>query len=316
MGPELPQVKRGQALRGFDVDLHVGHASPLVHVQGKNCTVKPLGHGQDDVPNILHAVEKCGQTPGGRISLPAPYTYRINQRMTTHLESSTLEVGGMLLFSDDITYWVNNSYRIDFQNQSTAWRITGHDYVVDGGPERGGIDGNGQLWYTWAKGGSNVFGRPMPLHVLNSTRAVLRNIAIRQPQFWAVLVESSSHVELDNFYVNATNSDPNATEDTVWIQNTDGIDTYRSDHVTITNWVYEGGDDAVAFKPNSTNIHVENVTVYGGPGIAFGSLGQYPDRYDIVENITVKNANVSRRDEMLQDESTNISSFNRPPNER
>lgn len=24
MGPELPQVKRGQALRGFDVDLHVG----------------------------------------------------------------------------------------------------------------------------------------------------------------------------------------------------------------------------------------------------------------------------------------------------
>ena len=80
--------------------------------------------------------------------------------------------------------------------------------------------------------------------------------------------------------------------------------------------MYEGGDDAVAFKPNSTNIHVENVTVYGGPGIAFGSLGQYPDRYDIVENITVKNANVSRRDEMLQDESTNISSFNRPPNER
>jgi hypothetical protein len=49
----------------------------------------------------------------------------------------------------------------------------------------------------------------------------------------------------------------------------------------------------VAFKPNSTNIHVENVTVYGGPGIAFGSLGQYPDGYDIVENITVKNVEVS-----------------------
>ncbi|KAE8315245.1 Putative galacturan 1,4-alpha-galacturonidase A [Aspergillus transmontanensis] len=275
-------------LLGFGL---LGHASLSVQVEGKNCTVKPLGQGQDDVPNILDAVGRCGQTPGGIVSLPAPYTYRINQRMTTHLENSTLEVGGTLLFSDDITYWVNNSYRIDFQNQSTAWRITGHDYVVDGGPERGGIDGNGQLWYTWAKGGSNVFGRPMPLHVLNSTRAVLRNIAIRQPQFWAVLVESSSHVELDSFYVNATNSDPNATKDTVWIQNTDGIDTYRSDHVTITNWVYEGGDDAVAFKPNSTNIHVENVTVYGGPGIAFGSLGQYPDRYDIVENITVKNVN-------------------------
>ncbi|KAF7591475.1 hypothetical protein BBP40_001521 [Aspergillus hancockii] len=246
-------------------------ASSSVQVDGKTCTVTPLGRGQDDVPSILHAVERCGQTPGGRVVLPAPYTYRINQRMTTHLENSTLELGGTLLFSDDIGYWVKNSYRIDFQNQSTAWRVTGHDYVVDGGPVTGGIDGNGQLWYSWAQGGSNVFGRPMPLHVLNSTRAVCRNIAIRQPQFWAVLVESSSHVELDNFY------------------NTDGIDTYRSDHITISNWIYEGGDDAVAFKPNSTNIHVENVTVYGGPGIAFGSLGQYPNRHDIVENITVKN---------------------------
>ncbi|KAE8153670.1 Putative galacturan 1,4-alpha-galacturonidase A [Aspergillus avenaceus] len=271
---------------GFSI---LSGSSSSVRVDGNNCTVRPLGHGHDDVPNILYAVEKCGQTAGGRISLPAPYTYRVNQRMTTHLEGSLLNIYGALFFSDDINYWVNNSYRVDFQQQSTAWRITGHDYVVDGGPHRGGIDGNGQLWYTWAKGGSNVFGRPMPLHVLNSTRAVLRNIAIRQPQFWAVLVESSSHIELDNFYVNATNSDPDATDDTQWIQNTDGIDTYRSDNVRITNWVYEGGDDAVAFKPNSTNIYVENVTVYGGPGIAFGSLGQYPDRYDIVENITVKN---------------------------
>lgn len=48
------------------------------------------------------------------------------------------------------------------------------------------------------------------------------------------------------------------------------------------------------FKGNSTNIHVENVTVYGGPGIAFGSLGQYPDRTDIVENVTVRNVRVSK----------------------
>ncbi|KAK1148086.1 hypothetical protein N8T08_010723 [Aspergillus melleus] len=252
------------------------------------CTVIPLGHGRDDVPNILAAVQDCGRIPGGRILLPEPYTYRINQRLTTHLEHSTLAIHGTLLFSDDLTYWVNNSYRVDFQNQSSAWRITGHNYEVNGGPSMGGIDGNGQLWYTWAKGGSNVFGRPIPMHIYNSTRAVVRNLAIRQPQFWAVLVDESSHVLLENFYVNATNSDSHATEDTVWIQNTDGVDTFRSDHVVIKDWVYEGGDDAVAFKGNSTNVVVQNMTVYGGPGIAFGSLGQYPDRVDIVENITVK----------------------------
>ena len=270
----------------------LGTASSSVHIDGKNCIVIPLGDSQDDVPSILHAVQECGRTPGGSVVLPAPYTYRIKQRMTTHLENSRLEIGGTLLFSDDISYWVNNSYPVDFQNQSSAWRVTGHDYVVDGGPKMGGIDGNGQVWYTWSRGIGNIFGRPMPLHVYNSTRAVLRNLSIRQPQFWAVLVDSSSHIVLDNFYINATNTDPNAGS-SQWIQNTDGIDVYRSDHVTITNWVYEGGDDAVALKPNATNVHIENIQVYGGPGIAFGSLGQYPNRFDIVENVTVKNVVVS-----------------------
>jgi hypothetical protein len=273
---------------------------PTYHGQGhdhddhKTCVVIPLGHSQDDVPNILAAVDKCGAIPGGRIVLPAPYVYSINQRMTTHLENSTLEIGGTLHFSDDLTYWIENSYRFDFQNQSTAWRVTGSDYVVDGGPGMGGIDGNGQTWYTWAKNVGNVFGRPMPLHIVNSTRATFRNLSIRQQQFWAVLVETSSYIELDNFYVNATNSDSAAKSGggEHYVQNTDGIDIYRSDHISITNWVYQGGDDAVALKGNSTNIHIENITVYGGPGIAFGSLGQYPDRYDIVENVTVKNIKV------------------------
>jgi galacturan 1,4-alpha-galacturonidase len=256
------------------------------------CVVIPLGHNQDDVPNILAAVEKCGSIPGGKIVLPAPYVYSINQRMTTRLEGSTLEIRGTLRFSDDMAYWINNSYRFDFQNQSTAWRVTGSDYVVDGGEEMGGIDGNGQIWYTWAKNAGNVFGRPMPLHIVNSTRATFKNLSIRQQQFWAVLVESSSYIVLDNFYVNATNHDPTANGSSHYVQNTDGIDTYRSDHITIKNWVYQGGDDAVALKGNSTNIHIENITVYGGPGIAFGSLGQYPTRYDIVENVTVKNINV------------------------
>lgn len=259
-----------------------------VNEENTPCTVLPLGHGHDDVPNILSAVEQCGRKPGGRILLPEPYTYRINQRLTTRLERSVLDLHGTLLFSDDISYWVRSSYPVDFQNQSSAWRITGHDYEVNGGRSMGGIDGNGQLWYTWAKGRSNVHGRPIPMHIYNSTRAVVRNVAIRQPQFWAVLVDESRGVLLENVYVNATNSDFDAGEDTAWIQNTDGVDTFRSDGVVIKDWVYEGGDDAVAVKGNSTNVVVQNLTVFGAPGVAFGSLGQYPDRVDVVENVTVK----------------------------
>jgi polygalacturonase len=131
---------------------HILNAISSVQVDGKTCTVTPLGQGQDDVPGVLHAIQECGQMPGGRVILPAPYTYRINQRMTTHLGNSTPELGGTLLFSGNIAYWVNNSYRIDFQNQSTAWRVTGHDYVVDGGQGKGGIDGKASYGMLGQKG--------------------------------------------------------------------------------------------------------------------------------------------------------------------
>lgn len=48
--------------------------------------------------------------------------------------------------------------------------------------------------------------------------------------------------------------------------------------------------DCVSFKPNSTNILVQNMFCNGTHGISVGSLGQYPDRVDYVENIYVYNA--------------------------
>lgn len=75
---------------------------------------------------------------------------------------------------------------------------------------------------------------------------LIKDFTIRQPQFWAVLVESSQNVTLQGFLVNATNTDP-AANGTNWVQNTDGCDTYRSDDVRILDWVYDGGDDCIAF---------------------------------------------------------------------
>lgn len=46
----------------------------------------------------------------------------------------------------------------------------------------------------------------------------------------------------------------------------------------------------MSFKPNSTNILVQNMRCNGTHGISIGSLGQYPERVDYVQNITVINA--------------------------
>lgn len=39
---------------------------------------------------------------------------------------------------------------LDFQNLALAWIITGKNYILDGHGS-GGIFGNGQTWYSWAK---------------------------------------------------------------------------------------------------------------------------------------------------------------------
>jgi len=59
--------------------------------------------------------------------------------------------------------------------------------------------------------------------------------------------------------------------------------------VQILNSVIVNGDDCVAFKPNATNVLVENLNCTGSHGISVGSLGQFPGMFDIVENVLAKN---------------------------
>ena len=61
----------------------------------------------------------------------------------------------------------------------------------------------------------------------------------------------------------------------------------------IQNSHINNGDDCVSFKPNSTNIVVQNLVCNGSHGISVGSLGQYPGEIDFVENIYVYNISMS-----------------------
>ena len=59
----------------------------------------------------------------------------------------------------------------------------------------------------------------------------------------------------------------------------------------------------MAFKANSTQITLRNITCYGGNGIAFGSVGQYPGvvsllqqnlcshQTDIIEDVLITDSN-------------------------
>ena len=71
-------------------------------------------------------------------------------------------------------------------------------------------------------------------------------------------------------------------------------DTMDAHNVSLSNFVFQGGDDCVAIKPRSYNIQVRNVTCRGGNGIAIGSLGQYLEDSSVV-NVTVSDVKVSER---------------------
>lgn len=66
----------------------------------------------------------------------------------------------------------------------------------------------------------------------------------------------------------------------------DGWDLYRSDAITIQNSVVYNDDDCVSFKPNSTNMVVQNLRCTGSHGISVGSLGQYLGETDIAGRST------------------------------
>lgn len=74
----------------------------------------------------------------------------------------------------------------------------------------------------------------MSFAITNSTNVIVKNWSVVQPQFWASIVINSTDVLYKDYYVNATQYNPEAMDKPLnWLQNTDGIDTFRSNNVTI-----------------------------------------------------------------------------------
>jgi galacturan 1,4-alpha-galacturonidase len=61
----------------------------------------------------------------------------------------------------------------------------------------------------------------------------------------------------------------------------------------LQNSIINNGDDCVSLKPNSTNIVVQGLHCNGSHGISVGSLGQYAEEFDIVENVYIYNISMS-----------------------
>ena len=138
---------------------------------GKTCTVTPLGAGHDDVPQILQAFADCNG--GGTVVFPAGATYHIATRLHATVQDVVVEWRGTWTFSDNLTYWRENSYPVQFQNHRAGFVLSGERIHVNG-YGTGGIDGNGDVWYTAEKGDTKE-GRPFPFLLWNVSEVVVEH---------------------------------------------------------------------------------------------------------------------------------------------
>ncbi|KAF5361505.1 hypothetical protein D9758_006142 [Tetrapyrgos nigripes] len=267
---------------------------------GSDCVVSPLGNGMDDTDQVEAAINQCGHF--GTTTFQ-PGTYNITRKMTWELQSAKVDLHGFLSFIPDVEFWLDleNTYRVVFiQSQASWFVITGSDFEIDA-HNTGGVQGNGQVWWDFFTNRTREDGdgRPIAFTLNNVTNGIVRNFRVESQPFWCNTVSHSSNVVYDGMYCNASNTNPEFFGENI-VPNTDGINTYVSDNVTLLNWDITCGDDCLAIKGNSTNLFVRNVTCHGGNGIAFGSLGQYANLSDIVENVHMEDLKLVRIDSDIQ----------------
>ncbi|KAF4312854.1 Exopolygalacturonase X-1 [Botryosphaeria dothidea] len=255
---------------------------PASSARNKTCVVPASGDGSDDGPAILKAFQSCN--PGGSVVLSANTTYTVGTALDlTFLKHVDWVIEGTLQFTNDTDYWQANSFKQVFQNATTFFQLGGEDVNVYGG---GTLDGNGQVWYDLYAEDIYIL-RPILFGTIGLKGGSISNLKLRYSPQWYNLVANSTDVVFSDIDIAGGSVSKNPAK------NTDGWDTYRSSNVVIQNSHINNGDDCVSFKPNSTEIVVQNLWCNGSHGISVGSLGQYAGEVDYVENVYVYNVSMS-----------------------
>ncbi|KAI1406658.1 glycoside hydrolase family 28 protein [Hypoxylon fuscum] len=257
--------------------------------KGRYCHVKQgCNKDRDDAPHILHALQECNN--GGTAVFDKSYLIGSPLDLT-FLKHIDIVITGDIAFDDfDVYYWDNNSFRYAFQNQTVFWKLGGKDVNIYGdlSLEEGKsvIDGRGQAYWEELQINSALY-RPMLFAFDGMKGATMSNLRMRNPPNWFNIIANSTDIIISNMDLRAKSLN------NVKIANSDGWDTYRSDRVVIQDSFIDNTDDCVSFKPNSTNVVIQNLECIGSHGISIGSIGQYKNKTDIVENLQIYNISMT-----------------------
>jgi galacturan 1,4-alpha-galacturonidase len=116
-------------------------ASPA---RNRTCLVDSHNDGvTDDSDSITETLASCNE--GGHVIFPESLTYQVHKPLDmTNLSNVDIDIQGYITFSDDLKYWLNNSFNLQYQNATSFFMLGGSDVNVYGG---GTLDGSGQPWW-------------------------------------------------------------------------------------------------------------------------------------------------------------------------
>jgi galacturan 1,4-alpha-galacturonidase len=117
----------------------------------------------------------------------------------------------------------------------------------------------------------------------NMTNLEISGIKFLNSPCWNTFLVESKNVAFDRCRFDSFSTNENHPK------NTDGFDSFNVDGLRITNTEIDVGDDCISPKPNTTNIHIENVWCNNTHGVSMGSIGQYPGVLDYISNAYIKN---------------------------
>ncbi|KAG1899084.1 pectin lyase fold/virulence factor [Suillus fuscotomentosus] len=87
---------------------------------------------------------------------------------------------GTIRFTSNMSYWINNGFPFEFQDQIAFWIVGGQNILINGG---GTIDGSGQVWYdTFAN--NSTFLCPILLTIYQATDVAIKNITMINSPEW------------------------------------------------------------------------------------------------------------------------------------
>ncbi len=259
----------------------------------------------DDAAAIQKTIDLCSRSGGGRVVVPAGYTFMCSPFKLASFVELHLEANSCLLANPDEKAYTESAFRQN-RGEGMMW-ISGKDLKQVSITGTGTIDGNGVAFMGKElddsyelKPVTDFDPRPHVLTLINAEKVVIRDVTIRNSAYWTVHLIGCYDALVDG--ISLLND--------LKIRNGDGIDVDHSKKVRIANCFIESGDDCICLKNRREfeeygvceDIVVTNcVMTSRSCAIKIGSENMDSIRNVLVDNCIIKDSNrgigIQNRDE-------------------